>query len=112
MMSVGPTGFVGSVAGLPLAQTRGAEADRAAQETAQRDRAQHSAAQAEQAAGIGATDGEEHAPQERDADGRRPWELPADKRPDSGADPAAESLPPTGAKDPSGVAGSQLDLSA
>ena len=65
--------------------------------------------QAEKAAGIGETDGDEHDANERDADGRRPWEIAARAK-KTDADQSAESPPPRQSKDASGAAGGQLDL--
>ena len=67
-----------------------------------------SAQKATEAAGVGATDGEDHQAEERDADGRRLWEVAARK-------PAAAvgeepTPPPRLPKDASGLAGNQIDL--
>ncbi|ASV74609.1 hypothetical protein THTE_2007 [Thermogutta terrifontis] len=62
--------------------------------------------QAEAAAGIGETDGENHETEERDADGRRPWELPpVSKKTDEGDD---QKKTPA---DPHGELGRLIDLS-
>ena len=73
-MSIGPTGIAAGVAGLPLAQTTGAETERTQQAVAARQRRVYHERKAEAAAGVGEPDGEDHQPAERDADGRRPWE--------------------------------------
>ena len=79
-MSVGPMGGVaGSVAGSPLAQTKGSEPERAQQEAVAQQRRAESDQKADSAAGIGETDGEDHETAERDADGRRPWEPPPEE---------------------------------
>src|SRR5688500_13754683 len=62
-------------AGAPLAQTKGAELERAQQETAQQQRQVQTDAKAELAAGIGTTEEQSGPEGDRDADGRRPWEL-------------------------------------
>jgi hypothetical protein len=104
-MSVGPLGNAGYVAGAPLAQAKSAE-DRALQESGEQSRAVQAERSSEHAAGIGET--EEHGRAfERDADGRRLWEL--GPRPEA-EDAAAEQPVPQG-RDPSGNCGTQLDVS-
>jgi hypothetical protein len=103
-VSIGPTGTVAGAAGSPLAQTKGAEVERAEQQLgAARRRAYHQR-RAEAAAGVGQPDGEDHEAAERDADGRHPWaeQPPADKG-------AAPRRPPPG-KDDSRQRGNLLDL--
>lgn len=103
-----PPVIVGA-AGLPLAQTKGAEADRATQDTAAQQRQVQADAQAEMAAGIGATEEQSGSDADRDADGRRLWETP----------PAGPHQQPAGdgaagqrrSRDASGQCGGQLDLS-
>jgi hypothetical protein len=91
-----------------LAQTRGKEVDRAAEETAQRSRSLSSEKAAELAAGIGETDGQNHHATERDADGRRPWEIPVGSRPrEMEGKEESRELP---ARDPTGRLGQLLDL--
>ena len=76
-MSVGPLGgALGSAAGVPLSQTKGSEAERAAHDTADSQRRIKNAQKAENAAGIAEADGEGHDTNERDADGRRLFEAP------------------------------------
>ena len=110
-MSVGPMGFYGSIAAAPVPQSKASDADRTAQETARQTGQSANDTKAENAAGIGETDGQEHGPAERDADGRRIWEKSAGKkRPSS---PAVEPSPPPVAvqsKDATGASGTQLDL--
>jgi hypothetical protein len=111
-MSVGPLGGVaGSVAGSPLAQTKGAEPERAQQDAVAQQRRVDSDQKADDAAGIGQTDGEDHEPAERDADGRRPWEPPPEAHgtPPAG-DPSGPPSPPQ-SKDATGQRGGLLDLS-
>ena len=100
-----PSTLAGSLAGVPLAQTKGPETDRAARESSNRLREINADQQAEDAAGIGATE-EESATDERDADGRQVLEI---RRRKQAEDEAARNRPPAG-KDPSGFAGTQLDL--
>ncbi len=109
-MSIGPAVPSGltSLAGVPLAQTRGKEVDRAVEETAQQSRSRSSEKAAELAAGIGETDGQNHHATERDADGRRPWEIPVGSRPkETESKEGSGDLPP---RDPTGQLGHLLDL--
>jgi len=110
-MSIGSLGGVASsAAGSPLAQTKGSEAERTEQDaTAQQLRAE-SEHKAEAAAGIGQTDGEDHEPAERDADGRRPWEVGPKSQEDEATERATPRELPQG-KDATGQSGTQLDLS-
>ncbi|MEM1305377.1 MAG: hypothetical protein AAGG46_10805, partial [Planctomycetota bacterium] len=105
----------GSAAGAPLSQTKGADAERAAVDGAGRDRKADEAKQAERNSGIGQTE-EDQETSDRDADGRRLWE-----RPNESTDEDRSPSDPSGAvktdkadkpivKDPTGVAGRQLDL--
>jgi hypothetical protein len=99
-----------SAAGAPLAQTKGAELERAEKETVAHGRAVAGEKRAESAAAIGEADGQEHQADDRDADGRRPWEKPVrNGRPAEGSAAPAEGPPPV--KDPHGASGNQLDLS-
>ena len=112
-MSVGPLGGVlAGAAGTQLAQTKGSEVDRTGHEQRNQARAAAEAQRAENAAGIGATDGEEHSANERDADGRRLWEEPLGQQDTAtqGGE-TAEAEAPRLAPDPSGQSGSHLDLS-
>ena len=106
-MSIGPLGGVaGSAAGAPLAQAKGSEVERVQQDTGSQELRVNAAEKAEAASGIGEADGENHETSERDADGRRLWEL--NKPPGaSQGHPADEPQ----VKDPTGQAGNLLDLS-
>lgn len=109
-MSIGSLGIVGGLAGTPISQRAG-EVDRAERETADQAREAKAENLAEQAAGIGQT-AEDSEAQERDADGRRPWERPVEKKTTEKA-PEAESASaedPARAKDPTGDRGGELDL--
>ncbi len=108
-MSIGPLAFVSSVAGSPLAQTKGSEIERAQHEAAGLEREQEVGRQAENAAGISAADGEEHQTSERDADGRRLWEAPLPGKA-SAAEAPREISDDHRVKDPTGQSGGQLDL--
>ena len=107
-MSVGPTGFIGSVAGTSLSQTKGTEMERTQQDASAQARQIKVDQTAENAAGIGETEQDEQT-SERDADGRRLWEnpLPAEDASQSSAD---QLQPPT-SRDATGERGTQLDLS-
>ncbi len=110
-MSVGPLGgLAGSVAGTPIAQTKGSEVERAQQDVRNQHRRVQADIRAENAAGIGEADGEDHEPGERDADGRRLWEeqRPGEKPPQAEPDPVP---PERRSKDTTGQAGRLLDLS-
>ncbi|HEX4147466.1 MAG TPA: hypothetical protein VHY20_00700 [Pirellulales bacterium] len=108
-MSVGPLGAAGSFAGVPLAQTRGSEIERAAQQAQAHERQVRNQTKAADAEGIAATDNEDNQPQDRDADGRRLWErAPSGDEADAQDVLAPESDPNAS---PSGESGTQLDLS-
>ena len=106
-------GLIGAAAGTPLAQTRGADADRAAQETNAAQRQVRNAERAADAAGIGQTDEDQQAG-DRDADGRRMWERPSPSEPSEAAAsadaPSSNDSAPQPVKDPSGECGNLLDL--
>ena len=108
-MNVGvSTGIPASIAGIPIAQTSGSESDRIRADTS----AQRSTAAAEdhakRAEGIGAADGEDHQTDDRDADGRRPWEFGPAK---TVAKPQAEEdVVERHSRDASGESGGQLDV--
>jgi hypothetical protein len=94
--------------GAPLAQAKGTEVDRAAQDATQHDRQVQTDAKAEAAAGIGTTE-EQSASSDRDADGRRLWEAPLNgkqKQP-----PTEDETDPRTSRDATGHCGTQLDLS-
>ena len=108
MSSVGPLGGVNvSAAGAPLAQTKGSDVERAGQEVGAQHRNAVYEKKAEAAAGIGETDGEDHQTDERDADGRRPWEFPP-KNQNPSEDPSKN---PPQSRDTTGESGNLLDLS-
>jgi len=108
-MSIGFLSNIGgSVAGTSLAQLRGADADRAQQDSSARELRAQSDQKAELAAGVGQTDGDDHQTAERDADGRQVWQFP-DRQ---GQQEANDGAPhETRGKDPSGQMGNMLDLS-
>ena|SRR5436190_16055443 len=107
-MSIGSFGFAGIGPGAILAQPA-ADTDRAGHDSGAQQSQLHSDLKAEQVAGIGQTDGEDHETEDRDADGRRPWELPPKKKPAEDAVAAPADLP-LHSKDASGERGNSLDL--
>jgi hypothetical protein len=110
-MSVGPLGGIAtSAAGSPLAQTRGSDVERAQQDTADQHRRIDSDQKAENAAGIGEADGEDHETAERDADGRRIWEEPAEGRQEQAEEDDSQTPPARQSRDATGEKGTQLDL--
>jgi hypothetical protein len=107
-MHVAQLSLLSSLATMPQALARSGDTDRTQQETASHDRQIESKDAAEAAAGIGTTH-EEQAASDRDADGRRPWEIEIK---------AKEEPPPSIADDvkhvsqvATGQCGLQLDLS-
>jgi hypothetical protein len=110
-MSIGPMGMIGSAAGSPLAQGQGNEVQRAQQDTADSARQMQMNEKAEEASGVGQTEQDEEA-SDRDADGRRPWEIGPENTDDQPADSTAgDSHALHQSKDPTGQRGRQLDLS-
>ncbi len=107
-MSIGPLGHLGIAAGTPLAQSKGSELQRAAHDSEHHARQVEAGRRAQDAAGIGATEGDENATSDRDADGRRLWEIPPDKEPRTSD--IANGPDEPGVKDPTGKNGTQLDL--
>jgi hypothetical protein len=104
-MSIGPTsGIVGSAAGSPLAQTRGSETERASHDTSGQQRQVDSNQDAENAAGIGQT-AEDQQASDRDADGRRIWEVDGQEE-----TPETEPTGPPTDQKPSDETGTTLDL--
>lgn len=104
-MSIGSTsGIVGSAAGSPLAQTRGSETERAGHETSGQQRQVDNDQNAEKAAGIGQTEQDQQT-SDRDADGRRIWEVDAT---DEQTEPEATEA--SVAPRPSEGTGTTLDL--
>ena len=107
-MSIGLlSGIGGSAAGSPLAQTRGSDVDRAQQDSSAQATSCPQPRERQQAAGVGQADGENHQTNDRDADGRRLWEIPPRKT-QSGADAEEFHCPPV--QDPTGQSGGTLDV--
>ena len=107
-MSIGSLSIVGSLASTPLAQ-KGPEADKVQREAVDHSRQIDSESRAERAAGIGQTEEESQA-SERDADGRRPWEVTQHKKADDPVPVAGDDARPT-AIDPTGERGGLIDIS-
>ena len=108
-MSLGPRGRLGAAAGSPLSQSPGTDVQQSQQNASDPARRTQSDNQAEQASGVGQTEHDEEA-SDRDADGRRPWELGACPSGDAGqAETDAANDRPS--KDPSGTRGGRLDIS-
>ena len=108
------SGLAGSAAGSPLAQTKGADPERALQDAGAQQRRIETDQKAEAAAGIGETDGEDHEAAERDADGRRLWEGPPEGEEEENAeDSGRQDATPEQrlSKDATGQSGNLLDLS-
>jgi hypothetical protein len=108
-MSMGPLGgIVVSAAGAPLSQTSGSESVQ--QDTVAQQRQVDGNQRAERAAGIGQTEQDQES-SERDADGRRPWELPHDEGKQGDQVTSSAVLNEARqSKDASGLSGTQLDL--
>ena len=94
-MSVGPVGGL-----------IGSDLERAQQATGNQERRVQNELKAERAGGIGEADGEDHESAERDADGRRPWEVT--RKASQPGQPTAD-IPQS--KDASGQSGNLVDLS-
>jgi hypothetical protein len=109
-MNISQVSIIATAAATQVAQTRSSDVERVQQETAVHERAVESTAEAEAAEGIGTTN-EEQAASDRDADGRRPWEIGPQENPDDSANLSGDSTSSQRAKDPTGQTGSQLDLS-
>jgi hypothetical protein len=111
-MSMGPLGGIaGSAAGVPLSQSAGSETERAQKDAHAQHRQVDTEQRAERAAGIGQTDKDQES-SERDADGRRLWEAPAEPADDDQNDDAtnAAGVSPRQSKDATGQSGTHLDL--
>jgi hypothetical protein len=109
-MSIGSLGIVAGAAGAPLAQTKGSDVERNREAAANQQRQISGDAQAESAAGIGETDGQNHESHDRDADGRSPYTYGFETQPAAGDAPPTETAESHQAIDPTGNAGSHLDL--
>jgi hypothetical protein len=102
-------GIIGSLAGLPLQQSRGSDLEASRQNAAIQARRISAARQSEAAAGVGETEQDQEVG-ERDADGRRLWEH--SPRPSAEAErPSAGEATTASSRDASGESGANLDLS-
>jgi hypothetical protein len=99
-------GVAASAAGSQQAQNTGSDVERTQQDVTGRQRHVASDIQAESAAGIAATDGQDLETNDRDADGRRAWEIGPPNRPAEASRPIAP-LPGANVDDNLGAA---LDL--
>ena len=106
-MSIASLGIASSLASSVLPQ-RASEADKVQRETTEQSRALDAAQSAASAGGIGETE-EDAQTSERDADGRRPWEQPAEATAKLEQTTNANPGEPA-SKDPSGACGNLLDL--
>jgi hypothetical protein len=106
-MSIASLGIIGGLASTSVSQ-RAAETDKSQQRATEQSRAADASELAELAAGIGQTEQDSEAA-DRDADGRRLWERPLEKKAKE-----VETLPQAAgtamSKDPSGTCGGELDL--
>ena len=109
-MNVGSLGMIGSVAGTPLAQAKGADIDKNKADLGNQQRQVETSLKAEAAAGIGKTEGDAET-SDRDADGRRLWELSPAPHETASTESGEESSAAPQAKDPTGECGNTLDLS-
>ena len=104
---IGALGNIGSLAAAPATQ-RTSDTDKTQAAASEKARGDAAAEYAEKASGIGETREESEAG-DRDADGRRLWEF-AQPNEDT-AEAEAETVTEAKAKDPTGSAGRNLDLS-
>jgi hypothetical protein len=109
-MSIGSSsGVAASASGSQLAQTAGSNVERAQQDTAAHERHRAADEQADAAAGVAETDANDLETHDRDADGRRLWEIDPSRR---HADSAQTDGPMHGDRREDGVdnRGEYLDL--
>ncbi|PQO43368.1 hypothetical protein [Blastopirellula marina] len=113
-MSIGPTGaaIVSSLSASPLAQNASSEVDRNRQEAANQARKADSDQKAVKASGVGDPDESQEAG-DRDADGRRLWEVQDEANELLAETEHHEDAPPKNHKglDPTGQTGGILDIS-
>jgi hypothetical protein len=101
-------GLLSSTAGTAISQTAGSETERTQKDALAYRSSADAEQRAERSAGIGQTEQDQET-SERDADGRRLWEKSADskKQPDAVTETEVDVRQ---SKDPTGQAGTQLDL--
>ena len=110
-MSIAPTGGVfASAAGSNLAQSAGADVQRTQESISNHQRQAASDDAADSAAGIAESDGQSHEPHERDADGRRSWEIGPPSHPVAAGDESTRE--PTRSQDAGEQCGNSVDLTA
>ena len=111
-MSVGPTNMASSLAATPLAQTTGADVDRTTHERTNQTQKSKADQKAANVAGVGETE-QDSGVSDRDADGRRVWELGDDSNENDEAEQEQSSADKDApkSKDATGQRGNQLDLS-
>ena len=110
-MSIGPINSItASIAGAGHAHTHGADSARANHELAAQQLRAASLTRAATAEGVGATDGEDNEASDRDADGRRLWEVTPTAHRKSPTEESPEPPTPV-SKDATGESGHSLDLS-
>jgi hypothetical protein len=104
-------GIINSSAGAPLSQTAGSETERTQRDAGAQQRQVDANDRTEKAAGIGTTEQDQET-SDRDADGRRLWEAPAEKKKTAEAADvaAAAASTPRQSKDATGLSGNNLDL--
>lgn len=107
-MSIGFGGLLGSASGVSLSQTSGSETERALKDSHAHHRAVDANQKAEMAAGIGQT-AQDQESSERDADGRRFWEV-AEVQTEEAGESALASPTARLSKDATGQSGTKLDL--
>ncbi|MCA9099815.1 MAG: hypothetical protein R3C10_17145 [Pirellulales bacterium] len=111
-MSVGPSsGPAASAAGSPLAQAKGNDVERSQQTAAAKARQLKASEAAENAAGIGETDTDDDRANDRDADGRRIFEVDEPTDNVGASDSEALAHEPPLSRDASGDRGGELDVS-
>lgn len=110
-MSLGPLGgIVGSVAGAPLSQTKGASEERTARDAAATEAKDELTLRAEKSSGVGQTEGDSQS-SDRDADGRRLWEQAKEHAEDPEEQPTDDGATDKGPSDDPGSE-NHLDLLA
>ena len=101
-------GIIGSAAGAPLAQSKGSDVEKASHDSGSQQRQTDATEKADAAAGIGQTTEDQEA-SDRDADGRKIWEV--DEQKNTEEDQAGNASDKRKSKDATGQSGNQLDLS-
>lgn len=110
-MSITPAfGIAQSFATSSLALAKGADADRAASEVVEQTTAIEANEKSDNTAGLGEAE-EQSGAGERDADGRRMWELPGKRSEQEEAAAAVAASATASVKDASGQRGTKLDIS-